>query len=209
MLLRGWARPTPRWPRAVRIATMRGEFVNDVAAQPQSSLPWADAVCAGAGHRRARREGRRHVLGEVVATLDSPALRTSTTRARDARSLTVDLKRQEIEVRRQILQSQQTSDMAGVAIRAAEREFARAQQAWEQRVISERDYQRARVELDEAKLTHHHAVETSGLEKEGLKFELQTRACSASASNCWSLTSAACRGTCSARPWTAWSATSR
>ena len=90
-------------------------------------------------------------------------------------SLVVDLRRQEIDVRRKILQSQQTSDMAGVAIRAAEREFARAQQAWDQRVISERDFQRAQDELDEAKLTHHHAVETAGLEKEGLEFELQTR----------------------------------
>jgi HlyD family secretion protein len=42
-------------------------------------------------------------------------------------------------------------------------------------VISERDYRTARDELDEAKLTHHHAVETGGLEKEGLEFELQTR----------------------------------
>ena len=47
--------------------------------------------------------------------------------------------------------------------------------AWEQKVISERDYQRAQDELDEAKLTHHHAVETAGLEKESLEFELQTR----------------------------------
>ena len=53
--------------------------------------------------------------------------------------------------------------------------FARAQQGWDKRVISERDFQRARDELEEAKLTHHHAVETAGLEKEGLQFELQTR----------------------------------
>ncbi len=78
-------------------------------------------------------------------------------------------------MRRKILQSQQNADMAGVAIRAAEREFARAQTSWDQRIISQRDYQRAQDELDEAKLTHHHAVETAGLEKEGLEFELQTR----------------------------------
>jgi HlyD family secretion protein len=89
--------------------------------------------------------------------------------------MTVDLRRQQIEVRRKVLQSQQASDMAGVAIKAAEREFQRADQAWAQRVISERDYRRARDELDEARLTHHHAVETAGLEKEGLEFELQTR----------------------------------
>jgi HlyD family secretion protein len=65
--------------------------------------------------------------------------------------------------------------MAGVSIRAAEREFARAETAWDRRVISDRDYQRAKDELDEAKLTHHHALEAASLEKESLEFELQTR----------------------------------
>ena len=163
----------------LRIATVtRGEFLSDVAAQgtvvaavsPTLYAPAAGTVTL------ARNAGDAVKKGDLVATVDSPGLRNEYQRERATlESLVVDLRREEIEVRRKILQSQQTSDMAGVAIRAAEREFARAEQAWGQKVISARDYQRARDELDEAKLTHHHSVETAGLEKEGLEFELQTR----------------------------------
>ncbi|HET7203790.1 MAG TPA: HlyD family efflux transporter periplasmic adaptor subunit [Steroidobacteraceae bacterium] len=163
----------------LRIAAVtRGEFLSDVAAQgtvvaavsPTLYAPAAGTVTL------ARNAGDAVKKGDLVATVDSPGLRNEFERERATlESLVVDLRREEIEVRRKILQSQQTSDMAGVAIRAAEREFARAEQAWEQKVISARDYQRARDELDEARLTHHHAIETAGLEKEGLEFELQTR----------------------------------
>ena len=179
-LVRGWATSDATVAREhVRVAIVtRGEFVNDVAAQATVVAAVSPVLYAPAQGTvlLAVKAGDTVHKGDVVATLDSPALRNEYDREHATlESLTVDLKRQEIEVRRQILQSQQTSDMAGVAIRAAEREFARAQQAWDQRVISERDYQRARDELDGAKLTHHHALETSGLEKEGLRFELETR----------------------------------
>jgi HlyD family secretion protein len=179
-LLGAWARSDSTVSRdRLRIATVtRGEFLSDVAAQgtvvaavsPTLYAPAAGTVTL------ARNAGDAVKKGDLVATVVSPGLRNEFERERATLdSLVVDLRREEIEVRRKILQSQQTSDMAGVAIRAAEREFARAEQAWDQKVISARDYQRARDELDEAKLTHHHAIETAGLEKEGLVFELQTR----------------------------------
>jgi HlyD family secretion protein len=163
----------------VRIGTVtRGLFLSDVAAQATVVAAVSPTLYAPAPGTvtYTRNAGDTVHKGDELATLDSPTLRNEFDRERATyESLIVDLRRQEIEVRRKILQSQQSSDMAGVAIRAAEREFARSQQAWDQRVISERDFQRARDELDEAKLTHHHAVETAGLEKEGLRFELQTR----------------------------------
>jgi HlyD family secretion protein len=179
-LLQGWysSDATVALDR-LRIATVtRGQFLSDVAAQgtvvaavsPTLYAPAAGTVTL------ARNAGDAVKKGDLVATVDSPGLRNEYQRERATLdSLVVDLRREEIEVRRKILESQQTSDMAGVAIRAAEREFARAQQAWDQRVISQRDYQRAKDELDEARLTHHHSIETAGLEKEGLEFELQTR----------------------------------
>jgi HlyD family secretion protein len=179
-LLGAWATSDATVARErVRIATVtRGEFLSDVAAQgtvvaavsPTLYAPAAGTVTI------ARNAGDTVKKGDPIATVDSPSLRNEFQRERATlESLVVDLRRQDIDVRRKILQSQQTADMAGVSIRAAEREFARAQQAWDQRVISARDYQRAKDELDEARLTHHHAVETAGLEKEGLEFELQTR----------------------------------
>jgi len=178
--LKGWASSDATVARdRIRIATVtRGEFISDVAAQavvvaavsPSLYAPAAGTVTLSAKAGDAVRKG------DVLATLDSPGLRNEFQREQATlEGMTVDLRREQIEVRRKILQSQQASDMAGVAIRAAEREFARADQAWSQRVISQRDYQRAKDELDEARLTHHHAIETAGLEKEGLEFELQTR----------------------------------
>jgi len=178
--LRGWA-STDATVSAdrVRIATvMRGEFLNDVAAQAvvvAAVSPTLYAPAAGTV-TLARNAGDTVKRDDLLATVDSPGLRNEFQRERATfESLVVDLRREEIEVRRKILQSQQTSDMAGVSIRAAEREFDRAQTAWDQRVISQRDFQRAKDELDEARLTHEHAVQSAGLEKESLEFEMQTR----------------------------------
>jgi HlyD family secretion protein len=179
-MLRGWSSSdaTVSMDR-VRIAKVsRGQFLNDVAAQATVVAAVSPTLYAPAAGTvtYTRNAGDTVRKGDELATLDSPGLRNEYEQERATfESLVTDLRRQEIEVRRKILQSQQSSDMAGVAIRAAEREFARAQQGWDQRVISERDFQRARDELEEAKLTHHHAVESAGLEKEGLEFELQTR----------------------------------
>jgi HlyD family secretion protein len=162
----------------LRIATVtRGEFVSDIAAQATVVAAVSPVLYAPAQGTvlLAVHAGDTVGKGDVVATLDSPALRNEYDRERATLDgMTVDLKRQEIDVRRKILDSQQASDMAGVAIRAAEREFSRAELAWTERVISERDYRRARDELDGARLIHRHALETSALEKEGLAFELQT-----------------------------------
>lgn len=179
-LLKGWA-STDATVSAdrVRIATVgRGEFLSDVAAQATVVAAVSPTLYAPAAGTvtLARNAGDTVKKGDLLATVDSPGLRNEYQRERATlESMIVDLRRQEIEVRRKVLQSQQTADMAGVSIRAAEREFARAQTAWDKRAISERDYKRAQDELDEAKLTHRHAVETAGLEKEGLEFELQTR----------------------------------
>lgn len=178
--LRGWASTDATVSKdRVRIATVtRGEFLNDVAAQAvvvAAVSPTLYAPAAGTVTLE-RNAGDTVKRGDLLATVDSPGLRNEYQRERATLdSLVVDLRREEIEVRRKILQSQQNADMAGVAIRAGEREFARAQTAWDQRVISQRDYQTAKDELDEARLTYRHAVQTAGLEKEGLEFELQTR----------------------------------
>lgn len=179
-LLKAWSSSDATVSRErVRIATVtRGEFVSDVAAQATVVAAVSPTLYAPAAGTvvYARNAGDAVRKGDLLATVESPGLRNEFEREQATlESLRVDLKRQEIDVGRKVLQGQQTSDMAGVAIRAAEREFARAEQAWEQKVISERDFQRARDELDEAKLTHKHAVATAGLEKESLEFELQTR----------------------------------
>jgi HlyD family secretion protein len=178
--LRGWATSDATVARErVRIATVtRGDFVSDLTAQATivaAVSPTLYAPAPGTVTLEVK-AGATVKAGDLLSTIDSPSLRNEFERERATLdSLTLDLKRQEIDVRRRILQSRQASDLAGVTIKAAEREFQRAEAAWRNQVISERDYRRARDELDAARLTHDHALETGGLEKEGLEFELQTR----------------------------------
>ena len=60
-------------------------------------------------------------------------------------------------------------------IRAAERELARAQSAWDSRVIPERDLRKAQDAVATARLNHDHANATAGLERESLQLDLRTR----------------------------------
>ncbi len=178
--LRGWATTDATVARErLRIATVsRGDFVADLSAQatvvaavsPQLYAPAPGTVTL------AVKAGDTVRSGALLATVDSPALRNEYARERATLdSLDLDLKRLGLDVRRRVLQGRQASDLAGVQIKAAEREFARAEAAWAERVISERDYRRAHDELDAAKLTHAHALQSGSVEQEGLEFELQTR----------------------------------
>lgn len=163
----------------LRIATVeRGHFVRDVAAQGTviaavsptlfASAPGTISYAVHAGQVVAR--------GDVIATLDSPALRNEYERERaNLAGAEAALARESIEVRRQNLLNQQQADLANVQIRAAERELARAQAAWQTRVIPERDLRKAQDDVATAQLNFDHATSTAGLERESLELELRTR----------------------------------
>ena len=114
--------------------------------------------------------------GQPLATLDSPELNNEYQRERATlESLDAALARQQIEIRRQIMTSQQQADLAQVAIKAAERELKRSQWAWDQHAISERDYQRAIDDVATAKLNFDHARDTAELERDSLALDLRTK----------------------------------
>lgn len=163
----------------LRVATVtKGHFIRDVAAQGTviaSVNPTLFATAPGTISYVVR-AGDTVTKGQSLATLDSPALRNEYEQERATLdSLNAALDRQEIEIRRQILQGRQQADLAKVAITAADREKGRAQAAWDQRVISERDYRRAVDELDTAKLNFDHASATADLERDSLALELRTK----------------------------------
>jgi HlyD family secretion protein len=163
----------------MRVVTVtKGKFIRDVAAQGTviaAVSPTLFAVAPGTVNYLVR-AGDTVKKGQPLATLDSPALRNESDRERATLdSLNAALARQEIEIRRQILLSQQQKDLAKVAITAAEREKIRAQTAWDERVISERDYKRALDDLDTAKLNFDHASATTGLERDSLALDLRTK----------------------------------
>lgn len=163
----------------LRIAeVIRGPFVRDVSARGTVVAAVSPTLYAPAPGTVtfAVQAGDRVARGEVLARLESPELLNELEReAATLASLEIAVERQAIDTRRQILASQQTADLAGVAIQAAERELKRAEESWAQRLISERDYEKARDDAAEARLAHAHAIESAGLEKESLEFELRTR----------------------------------
>lgn len=162
----------------LRIAEVqRAHFVRDVAAQGiiiAAVNPTLFSIAPGTVTYEVR-AGDSVKKNQVLAVLDSPELSNEYQRERATLDgLNATLSRQEIEIRRQMLGSQQKADLAHVAIQAAERELKRAQWAWDQNAISERDYKRAQDDVATAKLNFEHERDTTRLEKDSLALELRT-----------------------------------
>ena len=163
----------------LRTATVtHGHFVRDVAAEGTvvaAVNPTLFAVATGTVSYLAH-AGDAVTKGRTLATLDSPELTSEYQREQATLdSLDAALARQQIEIRREILTSQQQSDLAQVAIKAAERELKRSQWAWDQRVISERDYTRSIDDVSTARLNFDHARATASLERDSLVLDLRTK----------------------------------
>ncbi|MBC8025036.1 MAG: efflux transporter periplasmic adaptor subunit, partial [Steroidobacteraceae bacterium] len=159
-------------------AVQRGPFVRDVAATGlivAAVSPTLFAEASGTVSYQVR-AGDAVRPGDVLGVVDSAALTSEYEVERaELAGLDAALNRQTIEVRRQMLKSSQDADLAKVAITAAEREFKRADDAWNIHVIPERDWKRAQDDLETAKLNYAHAVETAGLEKDSLHLELRSQ----------------------------------
>jgi HlyD family secretion protein len=160
------------------VPVSNGRFVRDVAAQGTviaAVNPTLFAVAPGTVSYVVR-AGDTVTKGQVLATLDSPELNNEYQREHATLdSLNAALERQQIEIRRQLLTSKQQADLAQVAITAAQRELKRAQWAWDQRAMSERDYQRSIDDVATAKLNFEHARDTAGLERDSVVLDLRTR----------------------------------
>jgi len=156
----------------------RGPFVRDVAATGlvvAAVSPTLFAEAPGTIIYKVR-AGDAVKEGDVLGVVQSASLTNEYERERASlAAVEAALNQQIIEVRRQILKSSQDSDLAKVQITAAEREYKRAQDAWDIHVIPERDYLRARDDLDTAKLNYAHALETGSLEKDSLQLELSSQ----------------------------------
>lgn len=177
---RSWLSSERMIPRErLRVAAVeRGAFVRDVAATGlvvAAVSPTLFAEAPGTIIYKVR-AGDIVEAGDVLGVVESAALTNEYEREQaNLAGAEAALDRQTIEVRRQILKSGQDSDLAKVQITAAEREFKRAEEAWGIHVIPERDFLRARDDLDTAKLNYAHAIETANLEKDSLHLELRSQ----------------------------------
>jgi HlyD family secretion protein len=163
----------------VRIAEVtKGVFIRDVNAQGTvvaAVSPTLFAAAAGTVHFLVQ-AGDIVKKGQVIATVDSPELRNELEREQASLAgLEIAVQRQSIDTRRQLLANQQASDLANVNIQAAERERRRAEDSWSKKLISERDFEKARDDAAAAKVNYKHAIETATLQKESLEFELRAR----------------------------------
>lgn len=180
LIARSWLAAEISMPRErVRIAEVtRGTFVRDVAAQGTvvaAVSPTLFAPAAGTVHYVVQ-AGDKVAKNQVIAQVDSPELRNELLREEATLAgMEVAVQRQGIDTRRQLLANQQTIDLANVSIQAAQREQRRAEDSWGKRLISERDLEKARDDAAAAAVNHKHAIETAGLQKESLEFELRAK----------------------------------
>jgi HlyD family secretion protein len=178
--VRAWMTTGVGIPRdRVRIAEVtRGMFIRDVAAEGTvvaAGSPTLYAIANGTITFTAR-AGNRVVKGQTSGSLDSPSLVNEYQREQATLdSLNVALGRQDIEDRRQDLKNREDTDQASVQLQAADREFKRATSAREVGVIPERDFAKARDDLQSARLAFDHAKANARLETDSMKFELHTK----------------------------------
>lgn len=186
--LTAWALPAvQRWAGSsvtvpldrLRIATAEvDDLVRDVSVQGRVVAAVAPTLFAPAEGviTLSVDAGAQVREGQVLAVLESPELQNRLEQEQSVLDrLSVELDRQRIEAKQQALDNQRQVDQAQVTLVAAEREFRRAQAASDIDAISQVDFERARDDLETARLTHRHAVEDATLDDERLAFELQTR----------------------------------
>ena len=180
LVVRSWMNSKVVIPRErVRIATVtRGTFIRDVAADglvvvANSPTLFASAIGTVTFNVVA---GAPVTAGQVLATVDSPALNNELARERATLDgLQVSLDRQAIETHRQILESKQTVDLATTQVRATQRELDRMKSGLEQGVVAQRDLDKAQDARDDARLTYDHSVSNAKLQEDSLEFDLKNK----------------------------------
>ncbi|MEM8817737.1 MAG: HlyD family efflux transporter periplasmic adaptor subunit, partial [Pseudomonadota bacterium] len=155
----------------------REDFVRDVSAQGVVVAAVAPTLYTATGgtvslHVNAGDTVRE---GDLIATVESPELANELDREQATlESLETNLKRQEIENRKDIIRARQVVDLAQVELTAAERELRRAEQSWSYQVISLQDLEKAQDDVERARIALKHATDDAELNVESLGFDLET-----------------------------------
>ncbi|MGH8371252.1 MAG: efflux RND transporter periplasmic adaptor subunit [Gammaproteobacteria bacterium] len=176
-----------RWARAeqtvsadqVRLAKVtRGTFVRDISVDGKvvaAVSPMLYSEVNGTVTLKVN-AGDTVKKSQILAVIDSPELSSKFNQENSTlSSMQIDLERERINAKKAALKSQETVDLAGVKLEAAQREMKRADSAWGFHVISEQDYEKAKDDLAAAKLGYNHALADTKLDKEGLSFDVRTK----------------------------------
>jgi len=155
----------------------RGDFTRDISSQGVVVAAVAPTLYASTGGTVSLHviAGDSVAAGDLIATIDSPELTNELDRERATLdSLETNLKRQEIENRKEVLRARQVVDLARVELTAAERELRRAEQSWEFQVISLQDLEKAQDDVERARIALRHSSDEAELNVESLGFDLET-----------------------------------
>jgi HlyD family secretion protein len=176
-----------RWAKAERTVSLdqvrlakvtRGLFVRDVSVDGQVVAAVSPTLYSDVNGTVTLKSvaGDAVKKGQVLALIDSPELTSSYQQEQSTLlSMQTDLERTRINSKKAALQSQENVDQAGVTLEAAKREMKRAEAAWAYKVISEHDYAKAKDDLAAAQLNYDNAQANTGLDKEGLNFDVRAK----------------------------------
>jgi HlyD family secretion protein len=163
----------------IRIGTVkRGDFVRDLSIQGRVVAAISPKLYSPAqGTITFIVDAGDSVLkGQILATIDSPELSNQLKQEQSTlQRMQFELARQKIQSKKQVLENQKSSDLASVALTAADREKRRADQAYQSHSISQIDFEKAQDDLENAKLVYKHSVKDAKLNIESLEFEVQTK----------------------------------
>ena len=166
---------------AERIRTARverGDLTRDVNVQGRivaAVSPTLYSPAAGAVTLQVQ-PGDAVAIGQVLATLDSPEVRSEYDQESSAlAALQAETERLKIQARKDQVTSRQKADLAQVTLDAARREMRRAEASMKIDAISEIDYESRRDDLARAELEFNHAEQDAVLEKDRQEFEVRTQ----------------------------------
>ncbi len=156
----------------------RGTLVRDAPVQGRvvaAVSPTLYAPVAGTVTLRAQ-AGRTVATGELLAQIDSPELENELARQRATlEELEVEVGRQRIASARQELETRRNAESSELALTAAQREQARAEDGWSKGTIPQVDLLRARDVAEEARIAAVHAQRDAELGVEAIRLELRAR----------------------------------
>lgn len=155
-----------------------GDLVRDAAADGRivsANAPTLFAATAGIVTLTVK-AGDPVRQGQVLATIDSPELRSRFTQEQASlQSVDVALGRARIAARQSDTRNASTIELAEVRLQSARRNLERARQTFEQGLLNRVDYERAQDDVQLAEVELKTAQAARGLERETADFEIQTQ----------------------------------
>ncbi|MGA7541318.1 MAG: efflux RND transporter periplasmic adaptor subunit [Steroidobacteraceae bacterium] len=159
-------------------AVTRGNFVDDVAARGTVIAAVSPTVYSTASGTVGYlvHAGDEVTKGQVLARLSSPELDNQFERERTTlESMDAALAQQRVQLRQELLQNRQRTDLAAVTMSQQLRELQRLQAAWKLRLIPEYQYEAAYDTYSIARLNFENANQNDALERERILLDLRTR----------------------------------